>query len=125
MDPEHRSFHFPVRIDGARGQLRQEKNHEAYVAQLIRQVLLTSPGERAHRPDFGAGLRRMVFSPNDEATAGLLRTTVHQALETWLGSLIRVDEIETEANEARLLVTVHYTIRTRGESQILNLEVTL
>lgn len=124
MDQTRNSFHFPVRIDGARGQLRLEKNHDAYVAQLIRQVLLTSPGERAHRPDFGAGLRRMVFSPNDDATAALLQTTVYQALETWLGTIISIDEVKTEADGSSLLVTVHYTIKTRGESQILNLEVT-
>lgn len=118
------AIHYPVGIDRARGQLLQEQDYSSYVGQLIRQVLLTTPGERAHRPDFGAGLRRMVFSPNDEATAALLKTVVFQALEKWLGSLIRVDDVQTAAVGGRLEVTIVYTLKARGEQEVLNLEVT-
>lgn len=119
------AFHFPIRIDRARGQLKQEPDLSRYVQQLIKQVLLTAPGERAHRPDFGAGLRRMVFAPNDDATATLLQTTIYQHLTQHLGSLISVNEVRTRANDATLEVTIVYTLKARGESQILNLEVTV
>lgn len=115
----------PVAIDGDGGRLRQESDYEAYVRQLIRQVLLTSPGERVHRPDFGAGLRRMVFAPNSPATASLIQTLVYQALERWLGRLIRVDEVEARASDSRLDVTVVYTLLARREKRYLTLEVTL
>ncbi len=118
------AFRFPVRIDGARGQVRKETDYPRYVGQLIRQVLLTAPGERAHRPDFGAGLRRMVFAPNDDTTAALLQTTIFEALERWLGHLITVDDVVAEADHARLNVTVVYTLKARGDQQVLNLEVT-
>jgi uncharacterized protein len=119
------AFHFPVRIDGSLGHLHNEVDYERYVAQLIRQVLLTSPGERAHRPDFGAGLRRMVFQPNSESTASLLQTLIFQNLTQWLGALISVDDVKARADEARLEVTVAYTLKARGSQRVLNLEVTI
>ena len=118
------AIRFPISIDRSRGQLQKERDYERYVAQLIRQVLLTAPGERAHRPDFGAGLRRQVFAPNDDATASLLQATILQNLEQWLGNLIELNDVKTHANESVLEVTVVYTIKSRGTRQVLNLEVT-
>jgi len=117
------AIRFPIRIDAARGQVATETSHDAYVAQLIRQVLLTSPGERVHRPDFGAGLRRMVFAPNDDATAALIKATVYQALQRWLGDIISVDDVKTASTEAQLSIDVHYTLRARGDKRVLNIEV--
>ena len=118
------AIRFPLAVDDAIGRLKQEADYERYVAQLIRQVLLTTPGERAHRPEFGAGLLRMVFAPNDNATAALLQTAVLEALNRWLGNLITVDEVEAVAGEGRLDVTLTYTLKARGTTQVLNLEVT-
>jgi phage baseplate assembly protein W len=118
------AFQFPVQIDRALGQIKHETNYERYIAQLIRQVLLTNPGERAHRPDFGAGLRSMVFAPNDESAVGLIQTAVFQNLTRWLGTLITVNDVRASTNDSRLDVTVIYTLKARGTSQVLNLEVT-
>ncbi len=49
--------------------------------QLIRQVLLTAQGEGINRPEFGAGVRRLVFAPLSAATASLAQTTIYEALE--------------------------------------------
>ena len=119
------AFRFPISVDVARGQLQQESSLEAYVVQLIKQVLLTTPGERAHRPDFGAGLRRMVFAPNDDATAALLQTTIFQNLTQWLSTLISVTDVQVHASDSTLEVTVVYTLKSRGDKQVLNLEVTV
>ncbi len=119
------AIRFPVAIDAGGGRLRQETDYEEYIAQLIRQVLLTSPGERVHRPTFGAGLRRMVFAPNGLAAASLAETTVFQALNAWLGQLIKVDNVTASAVDSRLDVGVAYTLIARGEQRFLNVEVTL
>lgn len=118
------AFRFPVGIDSDGGELLKERDYEAYVSQLIRQVLLTAPGERINRPDFGAGLRRMVFSPIDDATATLIQTTIFQNLDRWLGNLISVDDIKVSAADSAIEVDVTYTIKSRGQQRVLNLEVT-
>ena len=53
---------FPFHIDAASGQAAQAA-YPDHVEQMIRQVLLTDPGERVCLPTFGAGLRRLIFAP--------------------------------------------------------------
>jgi phage baseplate assembly protein W len=55
----------------------------ASVRQAILLLLATSRGERVMRPEYGCDLHRLVFSPNDETTAGLAIHYVRQALERW------------------------------------------
>jgi phage baseplate assembly protein W len=123
MQPAFDGFRFPPALEGQIGRFRRETDYEAYVAQLIRQVLLTAPGERVNRPDFGAGLRRALFAPSSPETATMIKATVFQALTTWVGTVIDVDEVKTGFEDSRLDVTVVYTIKARGNQQVINLEV--
>jgi Bacteriophage baseplate protein W len=118
------TIRFPFSINGQLGRLAQEKDYEEYIKQLIRQVLFTAQGERINRPDFGAGLKRLVFAPNSPATASLAQTLIFQALTTWLGTLIRTENVDAEADGERLNITVGYTILAKQERRFLNLEVT-
>ncbi len=117
------SIRFPVAIDRGLGKVSDEDRYAAHVDQLIRQVLLTNPGERINLPDFGCGLRRMVFAPNNPAAASLLKVTVLQALDRWLGTVIKVEDAEVGAVEETLTVRLRYVILARQERRYLNLEV--
>jgi phage baseplate assembly protein W len=119
------SIRYPIAIDNGLGRLTVETNYAAHVEQLIKQVLLTNPGERINRPDFGCGLRRMVFAPNSNVTASLTQVTVFQSLEKWLGTLISVDDVKVKAIEEVLEVRIAYILKARQERRYLNLEVTL
>ena len=52
------SIRYPVAVDPARGALSEERSYPAHVEQLMMQVLLTNPGERINRPDFGCEIGR-------------------------------------------------------------------
>ena len=125
MQTPIRALHHPITHDPGGKRLQVETDYEAYVRQLIRQVLLTAPGERINRPEFGAGVRRLVFAPLSPATASLAQTTIYQALTAWLDALIRVEDVRAQAIEpGRLDITVTYLLRARGERRFLNVEVT-
>lgn len=115
----------PFGVDPGLGEVARETAYAAHVEQMIRQVLFTAPGERVNRPDFGCGLKRMVFAPNAEATAALLNVQIRQALEKWLGTLIRVDSVSTRVDGEALRVSVVYVLKARQERRYLNLEVAL
>ncbi len=53
------------------------------VAQSIRLILDTEPGERIMRPTFGCGLRRYLMAPNTNATRALIQHDVELALTPW------------------------------------------
>jgi len=124
MPAPFEGFLFPVAVDASFGRFRKETDYPAYVVQLIKQVLLTTPAERVNRPDFGAGLRRLVFSPSSQETATLLQATVFQSLDRWLGNLIKVENVDAAFADGRLDVVITYTLKSRGDQQVLNLEVT-
>jgi phage baseplate assembly protein W len=99
----------PFQFDGS-GRTR-EADEAAWIRGLIRQVLFTAPGERVMRPDFGSGLRELVFAPNSPELAATTRFLVQGALQQWLAALITVEAVAVEALDSRLSVTVQYVIR--------------
>ncbi len=119
------SIHYPPGVDKGLGRLSVEDDYAEHVEQMIKQVLFTNPGERINRPDFGCGIRRMVFAPNSDVTASLAQVSVYQALDKWLGSVIDVSRVEVEAREEILKIKIAYILRVRQERRYLNLEVVL
>ena len=91
---------FPFRIDPASRQA-QRVGYERHVAELVRQLLLTGPGERADLPEFGCGLRALVFAGNSEALAATAQMLVQHALSRWLADHLEVRTVEVTAEEAR------------------------
>jgi phage baseplate assembly protein W len=124
MQTPIRALHYPISDDTGGKRLRVETDYEAYVRQLIKQVLLTNPGERIHQPEFGAGVRALVFSPLSGVTASLAQTMIYSALNQTLADIIRVDEVVVTNVDSRLDITVVYTLYARMQQRRLNLQVT-
>ena len=81
-----------------------------HIRDLIEQVLFTTPGERAMRPDFGAGLLALVFEPNSVTLAATTQFLVQSALQQHLSNLIAVQAVGVEAIDSALQVTVRYSV---------------
>jgi phage baseplate assembly protein W len=90
-----RDLRFPFAIDAASGQAAQT-DYATHVAQMIQQVLLTSPGERVCLPTFGAGLRRLLFAPLNASLGATTKIIVTQALNQWLGNQITVKDVTVQ-----------------------------
>ena len=123
MDAPFTSLRFPFAIDTSLKRVAREGDYSEHVRQLVIQVLMTAPGERVNRPDFGCGVRRLVFAPNGTVAATLAQTTVFQALQKWLGSMIEVNEVLVTPLAETLEIRVGYVVRARGEKRYLNLEI--
>ncbi len=116
-------YAFPFRIDPLSKQAAQTP-YEAHVEQMIRQVLLTSPGERADLPEFGCGLRQLLFAPFSDALTTTTKMQVQQALNQWLGNQIQVMNVnvaspEQAPAEGELLIEIDYIlIETRTNKRM-------
>ena len=117
------SLRYPISVDPARGRLSQEQDFGAHIEQLVLQVLMTAPGERINRPDFGCGVKRLVFAPGGDVAATLAQTTVYQALSKWLPDAISLIEVTARADDAVLQIRVGYVVKARGEKRYLNIQV--
>jgi len=103
---------FPFSLDG-RGRVATT-GEEDHVRDMIHQVLFTDPGERVNRPDFGCGLKALLFRPNSDVLAAATQVLVKGALQRWLEREIQVLQVEVRAVEERLEVTVVYVLRWSG-----------
>jgi uncharacterized protein len=103
----------PYHLD-ARGR-SAETSADDHIRDLIFQVLFTSPGERVNRPEFGCGLKQLVFMPNSDALAIATQQLVQGALHRWLENVIAIERVEVRAVESTLEVTVVYLRRDTGQ----------
>jgi uncharacterized protein len=83
---------------------------EASIRQAILLLLSTAPGERVMRPDYGCSLRHLLFSPNDDTTAGLAIHYVRQALNRW-EPRIDIVKLDAEGSGERLSIQLDYRIK--------------
>lgn len=97
---------FPLLLD-ARGRAAVV-DRERWLAGLVEQVLFTRPGERVNRPAFGTGLLDLVFEPLGAELADTTTALVMGALQTELGDLLRVQEVEVTVEETTVHVSVRY-----------------
>ena len=83
-------------------------------------MLFTSPGERVNHPDFGCGLKTLVFMPNSDVLAAATQALVKAALQKWLELEIQVERVEVRAQDSTLSVTVEYVPRSGGGRRVDN-----
>jgi len=103
---------FPFHIDG-RGR-SAETEEDDHIRDMIMQVLFTDPGERVNRPDFGCGLKQLVFMPNSDALATATQFLIQGSLQRWLEAVIQVEAVEVEAVDSELRVSLVYSKRSGG-----------
>jgi phage baseplate assembly protein W len=117
MDKQY--LDYPFRIDSrGRSGATDEDDH---IRDLIEQVLFTNPGERVNLPDFGCGLKQLVFAPNSDVLATTTQFTVSHALQKWLGDLISVQAVDVRAEEATLMIQITFVKRTTLEKKQVTL----
>ena len=88
-----------------------------HIADMIEQILFTSPGERVNRPTFGSGTAQLVFAPNSDVLATAQQNVIQASLQMWLSDLIRVQSVSVLADDATLQITVVYTILQTQQQQ--------
>jgi phage baseplate assembly protein W len=112
----------PVRVPvevGPDGALRTTTAAE-HLRDLVLQILFTDPGERVNRPDFGCGVRRLVFSAGNEVMRTTVQFLITQNLDRWLGDRIRVEQVDVRAepgSEEILTISLVYVVRRSGARQ--------
>jgi phage baseplate assembly protein W len=110
---------FPFEVDG-RGGIGLMAAEQAIDRSIVL-ILSTAKGERRMRPTFGCDIHDMVFAPDNATTRGLIQAQVLEALAMW-EPRIEVESVDVEADpeeDARLLITVNYTIKTTSDERSL------
>jgi len=111
LSQPYMKFPFAVGADGA-----QTSNTSDHISEQIRQVLFTNPGERVFRPEFGVGIRALVFEPNGSALREITRKRLIGSLADALSGEVdpKTLQVEVTTEEAMLRITISYTLARIG-----------
>ncbi|ARU26578.1 GPW/gp25 family protein [Cellvibrio sp. PSBB006] len=97
------------------------------VREVIWNILLTQPGERLMRPEFGAGLKQFIHKPNNETTRRLMADIALKAVQRW-EPRIDILELTVSTEPAQLnkvILSLRYRIRMTAEEDNLELGLQL
>ena len=100
---------------------------EASVRHAIRVILSTRPGEQLMRPEFGAGLDRLLHAPNNLSTRRQIRDWTMSALSRWERRILldRVDVLEVPGRPSELRVEIAYRLARSGAADAVAVTVRL
>ena len=114
-----RGLAYPMRIDRT-GAVALADGDDS-IAESIRLILGTSPGERPMRPEFGCPIHEHVFAPADAATAGLIAFEVENSLRRWEPRIEVLDVDVTNAEDATslLYIEIRYAVRNSNDPRNL------
>jgi phage baseplate assembly protein W len=120
-----RGVSFPPRV-GADGRFVWSEG-EANIRESIAVVLKTEPGERRGLPDFGAGLGRFLFEPNNPATHARVQDAIARALERW-ERRVQVEAVDVAADPddaESAIATIAYRLVATGARERISLSLQL
>ena len=91
-----------MRIIGPKLPLRHSTEHGFYagnvsymeeIKQNLKNIVLTNPGERIGYPDFGVGLRHLLFEPNTDNTLSTIKERIFSQVGEYL-PLVEIEGVE-------------------------------
>ncbi len=106
-ESQYLKFPFSVGKDGPKTSSRSD-----HVREQIEQVLFTSPKERVFRPEFGVGVRRLVFEPNNAALRNATLKRLNASLAEALHGEVdpRTLEIDVSNEDEKLIIHISYVL---------------
>jgi len=78
----------------------------------IKNLLLTSKGERVMQPDFGSDLRSLLFEQADDNINNDIKEAISDAMSNWLPyiNISSVNVIENETNLNQMKVSIDFSL---------------
>jgi phage baseplate assembly protein W len=113
-----RGWAFPLSVDGS-GSIALTDGTD--VAAAIRMVIMTAPGERPMRPEFGCAIWDHVYASINSATLGQMAHAVRSALARW-EPRIDVDQVVVSPDptrDAAVTISVDYRLRSSNDRRNL------
>jgi phage baseplate assembly protein W len=106
-----RGWAFPIRTDTNGGIALVSRERE--IAEAVRLIVSTSPGERPMRPEFGCRINDFVFAPADAMTADAISEEVTRAVTMWEHrvDVERVDVLQAPEDQTVFYIDIHYRLK--------------
>jgi len=114
-----RGFTWPLRVDASGSIALTDGSGD--LDDAIRVVLLTAPGERLMRPEFGCRIWDLLFEPVTANLLGLVDRAVRDALAQWEPRIEVLDVTPRQDDDDPGLVLIDLTYRVKATNDRRNL----
>ena len=121
---EQRFLDYPYGVAGTG--TPQTAAPDDHLRDLILQVLFTNPGERVNLPDFGVGVQRLVFAPNNDTLRSSVQFLISTNLNRWLGDRLNVEQVSVTSDpglEETVTLDITYSVKATQERQRVQVQV--
>jgi phage baseplate assembly protein W len=114
-----RGFSWPLTVDHTGGIRLTDPIED--IERSIRIILLTAPGERIMRPEFGCRIWDLLFEPITPNLLGQVIEVVREALAQWEPRIdvLDVDPSPERRDEGLITVRIQYLVRTTNDRRNL------
>ena len=114
-----RGLSFPIRLSD-RDRLSMVQD-DADIRQAIQIIIMTIPGERVMRPNFGCQIHELIFHPANWQTAQVAERYVREAIETWEPRITLENVLVTPNNNeyGALVIDIEYQIKGQPDKRSL------
>jgi len=111
QNQEYTWYGFPWPVEKTSGGYLYKAYDLNVVKAALRQLLLTSPGERVMLPDYGVGLKELLFGQLTDLLFGDIRSKIAAAINTWEPRVV-VNEITIEEDgENTVRVYINFSLK--------------
>jgi len=122
MQPNNgRHLAFPFRI-GHNGRAVQVATLEDHVRDELVQLILTNPAERLFLPEFGGGVRRLVFENIDDTTGAMVKAVLTRSISRWLGNRVMLENLVVNIENETIAVDLSYRIAGTDDTRVLKFQ---
>jgi phage baseplate assembly protein W len=116
QEGKHLSFPFGV---GKDGRTLTVDSSEEHLRDEMMQLVLTNPGERLDLPEFGGGVRMLVFEGADKTVESMTKARLTQAINRWLGHRAALENLDVVVENSRVEVSIKYRLSGKENSRVL------
>lgn len=113
-------WQFPITVDEITGRV-VESSYEENIRQSIYLIIMTKPGERLMRPDFGCAIHNFMFENIDYTTLSRMKQAVEEALIRWEPRITDTEVTVIDAVKEQNAVEIRITYRVRATNNPYNM----
>lgn len=95
-------------------------NYEDLVKQNLKNIVLTSPGERVMDPSFGVGIMGFLFEQNTPSLRSSIEGKIREQVSKYMPFVnLTAININTSEDETRLSLSINYSVPALSSTDIM------
>ena len=114
----------PLSRDDRHGAYLLVSSYKDQIKQNFKNLLLTSPGERIHDPNYGVGVKRFLFEQITDAAFSTMEDEITSKIEFYMPHVSLEDvRITSEPDSNKINIKIQFNIPATEESDEITLEL--